>query len=622
MEINLSKLFRMIVSPFVGLVELFERLYFTLMGLFSGKARSRRSSTWKKIVSSRSRRSSTSNVGKNNLTVAQRQLRRVRLLRWFAIACFASVVLGIIGFFGAFAYFSRDLPQPGQVVRRDGFSTKIYDRNGQLLFDVFDDERRTPTSLDQIPESLCQATVAIEDKDFYRHRGFDVMTVLRIPYNYIFRRRVVGGSTLTQQLVKNVLLTNERTASRKFKELVLAIQIERTFSKDQILEMYLNEVPYGGTAWGVVSAADLYFNKPLNELTLCESAFLAGLPQRPSAYSPYAGQVDENGEPLWKIRTTAVLNRMKEENYISAIDHEMALEEMNNLQFKKGTLEIKAPHFVFYVKEELSKMFGEELVERGGLKVTTSLDLEMQEKAQQIVAEEVASVENLHITNGASLVMDPRSGEILAMVGSRDYFSEDQGGQFNVVTSGLRQPGSSIKPVTYLALLRKGYTPASILVDSPTDFRRNLNEKSYTPRNYTGGFMGPVSVRNALGNSLNIPAVKALALVGVEDFLTLASEMGLSSLSPTPENLKRFGFALTLGGGEVRLIELVSAYSSFANGGLKVSPVSILSVEDRTGKILYQHRPVEGKRVISTGEAFLMNDILSDNSARTSAFGA
>lgn len=620
MEINLSKLFRALTSPLLWAFEFFQRIFFGLSGLFSSKARSRRSSTWRKLVAGRS----GSNAKKSNsgLSEAQVQLRKMKILRLVAISIFGLVILGIVGFFGIFAYFSKDLPQPGQIVRRDGFSTKIFDRNGNLLYDLFGDERRTPTSIDQIPEHLRKATVAIEDKDFYKHSGFDVATVLRIPYNFLFRRRVVGGSTLTQQLVKNVLLSNERTATRKFKELVLAIQIERTFTKDEILEMYLNEVPYGGTAWGVVSAAELYFSKGVEELSLLESAFLAGLPQRPSAYSPFSGQVDSEGTPLWQLRTRAVLNGMKREKYISDEEYDQAMADLPNLQFERSNLEIKAPHFVFYVKEKLSEMYGEDMVERGGLKVTTSLDLDLQEKAQQIVTEEVEAVESLHITNGASLMMDPRTGEILAMVGSRDFSDTDRGGQFNVVTSGLRQPGSSIKPVTYLALLRKGYTPASVLVDAPTDFRHNANEKPYTPRNYTGGFAGPVNIRNSLGNSLNIPAVKALALVGVEDFLVLAEDIGLDTLAPTEENLKRFGLALTLGGGEVRLINLVSAYSSFANGGIKVEPVSILQVEDKDGKIIFKHHPVEGKRVMSEGEAFLINNILSDNSARTAAFGA
>jgi 1A family penicillin-binding protein len=621
MEINFSKLFRQLISPVVWLGDFFSRLYITVKGLFSNKGHSRRSSTWKRLVSGRVGRKHISPL--SPASQATLQLRRVKLLRLAAISFLLLVILGIVGFFGAFAYFSRDLPQPGEVMRRDGFSTKIYDRNEQLLFDVFTDERRTPTNLDQIPEALRQATVAIEDKDFYKHQGFDVLTIVRIPYNLLVKRRVVGGSTLTQQLVKNVLLSNERTASRKFKELVLAIQIERTFSKDDILEMYLNEVPYGGTAWGAVSAAELYFNKPVNELSLLESAFLAGLPQRPSAYSPFSGQVDDDGTPLWQLRTRGVLNRMKEDGYITSLQYEQALAELPGLSFERGTLEIKAPHFVFYVKEKLIELYGEEVVERGGLKVITSLDLDIQDKAQQIVSEEVTAVEHLHITNGASLMMDPQTGEILAMVGSRDFFdNESGGGQFNVVTTGLRQPGSSIKPITYLALLKKGYTPASMLVDAPTDFRHNTNEPPYTPRNYTGRFAGPVSVRQALGNSLNVPAVKALSLVGVEDFLTLAEEMGLTSLAPTAENLQRFGLALTLGGGEVRLLDMVTAYSAFANGGKKIEPVAILKVEDRTGRVLFQHHPLEGQQVMTEGEAFLINDILSDNGARTMAFGA
>jgi 1A family penicillin-binding protein len=621
MEINLTKIWQTITSPFVWLFQQLKSLYQAADRWLNGRAHSRRSQAWRDVVLQR-RNSSASLPRNSRLSSAQQQLKRIKILRLIAIGLFVLVILSVVGFFGAFAYFSRDLPQPGQVVRRDGFSTKIYDRNGKLLYDLFDEERRTPVKLDAVPAAMRNATVAIEDKDFYKHRGFDFLTALRIPYNVIARRRLVGGSTLTQQLVKNVLLTNERTISRKFKELVLAIQIERTFSKDQILEMYLNEVPYGGTAWGVASAAELYFNKPVQELSLLESAFLAGLPQRPSIYSPFSGKTDKDGQPLWQIRTRAVLSAMLDQNFISTEEYNQAIEDLPNLEFDKGTLEIRAPHFVFYVKERLTEMYGEGLVEQGGLKVVTTLDLDLQEKAQQIVAEEVEAVEDYHITNGASLIMDPRTGEIIAMVGSRDYFDNENGGQFNVVTDGLRQPGSSIKPVTYLALLRQGYTPASMLVDAPTNFKRNANDRDYTPRNYNGTFQGPVSVRNALGSSLNIPAVKALALVGIEDFLDLAYSMGFESLAPTQENLQRFGLALTLGGGEVRLIDTVSAYSAFANGGTKIDPVAILSVEDRDGKKIYEHRPVSGSQVMSEGEAFLINDILSDNNARLLAFGA
>lgn len=627
MEINLTKIWRTITAPFVWLFKQLLRFYQAADGWLKGKANSRLSGSWKQALMAKVQPGDhdtriKSNQYNSRASQAQKQLRRIKILRLAAIGLFALVVLSVIGFFGAFAYFSRDLPQPGQVVRREGFSTKIYDRNGELLYDLFDEEKRIPVNLDQVPEHMRLATIAIEDKDFYKHQGFDILTVLRIPYNFVARRRVVGGSTLTQQLVKNALLTNERTVSRKFKELVLAIQIERTFEKEEILELYMNEVPYGGTAWGVVSAAELYFDKPVQELTLLESAFLAGLPQRPSIYSPFSGKTDNDGEPFWKLRTRAVLRAMLEQGLIGRDEYDQAIEELPELAFNRGTLEIKAPHFVFYVKERLTEMYGESVVEQGGLSITTTLDLSMQETAQQIVAEEVGAVEQHDISNGASVIMDPQTGEILAMVGSRDFFDNEKGGQFNVVANGLRQPGSAIKPITYLGLLQRGYTPASMLVDAPTNFKRTENERNYTPRNYTGGFMGPVSLRTALGSSLNIPAVKALALLGVEDFLQLAYDMGLETLAPTQANLDRFGLALTLGGGEVYLLDMVAAYSAFANGGTRIEPVAILSVEDRYDSTIYQHRDVPGPRVMSESESFLINHILSDDIARIPAFGA
>ncbi len=615
MEINLSRIFSIITKPLVWLFKLVQEIYLKIKNFLETKsprrARSRRAAS--RLRSKVHRR--------NRLPPAQKKLQYIKWLRLGAIGFFSIALLGVMGFFGLFAYYSQELPEPGQIVRREGFSTKIYDRNGKLLYDLFDEERRVPVELSQMPDYLKQATIAIEDKEFYEHGGFDFLTVVRIPYNIVFRQRLVGGSTLTQQLVKNVLLTNSRTISRKFKELVLAIQIERTFSKDEILEMYLNEAPYGGTAWGVGAASELYFAKDASQLNLIESAFLAGLPQRPSIYSPYSGKTDSSGTPLWQVRTKGVLRRMREDNYITQETYEQSLKDLENLEFEKSAFSIKAPHFVMYVKEVLTDKFGQGLVEQGGLKVTTTLDLELHETAQEIVSEEISEIEDYNITNGASLIMDPRTGEIISMVGSRDYFGEEKGGQFNVVTDGLRQPGSSIKPVTYLALFRKGYNPATMLVDARTDFRRNEDEPPYTPRNYDGAYRGPVSVRNSLGSSLNVPAVKALALVGVEDFLELAYSMGFETLKPTQENLSRFGLALTLGGGEVHLIDTVSAYSSFASQGIKVEPVSILEVKDRDGKLIYQHHQVQGKRIFSKEEAFLINNILSDNNARLMAFG-
>lgn len=593
MEINLSAIWRTITSPI-------RWLFAPVLRMLGLQSRSRRS----------------------RLSQTEQQLRKIKLLRLAAVFGLILVIGGVSAFFALFAWFSRDLPQPGQVVRREGFSTQFFDRDGDVLYDLFTDERREPVSFEEIPLPLKQATIAVEDKDFYRHSGFDVLTIVRIPYNYIFRQRVVGGSTLTQQLVKNVLLTNERTVVRKFKEFVLALQIERTFTKDEILEMYLNEAPYGGPAWGVGAAADTYFDKDVSELTLTESIILAGLPQRPSAYSPLTGRTDADGEPLWKLRSKGVLRRMLEDGYITQPEYDEVLANFETIEFTSGTTDIQAPHFVFYVQDQLEEMFGEDLVERGGLKVTTTLDLELQEQAQQIVAEEIEKVEDLNITNGAAMVVDPDTGEILSMVGSRDYFNSDIGGQFNVAVDGFRQPGSSLKPITYLAMIEKGFTPATMIADTPTQFATNDTDDPYEPKNYDGNFRGPVNIRNSLGSSLNIPAVKALATVGVETFLEQAYNMGLTSLEPTPENMKRFGLAVTLGGAEVTLKDSVVAFSSFANGGRKVEPVSILKVEDLDGRTLFEHRDVQGPRVMSEEGAFLINHILSDNNARLLAFGA
>lgn len=558
---------------------------------------------------------------KSRLSSAEKTVKRVKLLRLLAILSLVAVLFGIAVFFGLFAYFSRDLPQPGQVVRREGFSTVLTDRNDEVLYDLSGDERRVPVEIAVMPEQLKQAVVAIEDKDFYKHRGFDFLTVVRIPYNLVVRQRVVGGSTLTQQLVKNVLLTSERTVTRKFKEFVLALQIERKFTKDEILEMYLNEAPFGGTAWGVGAAAELYFNKNVQDLTLLESAFLAGLPQRPSAYSPFIGRTDVDGQPLWKIRTRSVLNAMLRDGYITDLTYEQALADLDNLEFQRREFDIKAPHFVFYVENQLNELFGDDVLSRGGLKVTTTLDYELHEQAQTIVQEEIEKVVDLNITNGAVVVQDPQTGEVLSMVGSVDYFSEDIDGQFNVAADGLRQPGSSIKPLTYLSLIQQGYTPAFVFADVATIFATNDLEEPYEPKNYDGQFRGAVSLRNSLGSSLNIPAVKALALGGLDNFLQQAYDMGFDTLEPTQENFRRFGLAVTLGGAEVHLIDITTAYSAFANGGRKVEPVTILKVEDLEGRTLYQHKQVEGPRVMEPEEAFLINDILSDDTARQIAFG-
>ncbi|KKS90368.1 MAG: hypothetical protein UW69_C0002G0011 [Microgenomates group bacterium GW2011_GWA2_44_7] len=513
-----------------------------------------------------------------------------------------------------FAYYSKDLPSPDAVVRREGFSTKIFDRNGKLLYDVFKQARRTPVKLEDVPLSLRQATIAIEDKNFYKHQGFDPAGYLRIVYNLVFRRRLTGGSTLTQQLVKNALLTPQRTVVRKIKEFILSVEIEKKFSKVQILQMYLNEAPYGGTAVGIVEAADTYFGKKVSELNLVESAVLAGLPQEPSRLTPFGLY-----PTAYQARTKDVLRRMREDGYITADQEKMAAGQVAQVNFASHSGELKAPHFVFYVKDILNKRYGESVVESRGLSVVTTLDLDLQEKAQAAVSEEIAKVINLKITNGAALVMNPKTGEILSMVGSRRWDDPNYDGKVNVVLS-LRQPGSTIKPVTYVTGFKNGYTPSSMLMDVATTFPGGVNLPDYKPVNYDGKFHGPLSIRTALGSSINVPAVKMLALVGIKDMLSTAYDMGILSLEPTDENLQRLGLSVTLGGGEVRLLDLVSAYSSFANGGFRKDPVAILKVTDRDGRILEEFYPSEGNRVLSPGQAFLINNILSDNDARSITF--
>jgi penicillin-binding protein 1C len=623
MEINLTAIWETVTTPFV-----------TVWSKVTNRPRSRRRLRYQPIQSgfippgqAANSSTTTSTSGsprtKKQLTPAEKRLRMIKVVRILAVLFFASVIVGFIGFFALFAWVAKDLPKPGQVARREGFTSKILDRNGKLLYDLYAEERRDPINIADAPLYLKQATVAVEDKDFYKHAGVDPLTPFRMVYNYVFRNgRIVGGSTLTQQLVKNALLTNERSVSRKFREFILALQIERKYTKDQILELYMNEAPYGGNSVGIGAASQIYFGKPIRDLNLVESAIIAGLPQRPTAYSPHTGKTDTDGTPLWKVRAKGVLRRMNEDGYISNEEHDKAVADLDVVQFAAPKTTILAPHFVFYVRDQLEKEFGETVVAKGGLQITTTLDIDLQQQAQEIVKAEIEKVKTADISNGAVLVMSPKTGEILSMVGSVDYNSTEIDGKFNVVVDGLRQPGSSIKPVTFLAMFRKGFTPATMLADVPTIFQRNDSEKPYEPKNYDGKFRGPVNLRNSLGSSLNITSVKSLAIVGIKDFLQLSYDMGFPTLKPTEENMRRFGLAVTLGGAEVHLIDTVTAYSAFANGGTRVDPVSILKVTDKDGRVLREFKPVQGKRVMSSEEAFLINDILSDNDARLLAFGA
>ncbi len=537
-----------------------------------------------------------------------------KLSRYALIALIGGIVL----IFGIFIWYSRDLPEPGKLIEAQAAnSTRIYDRTDIPLYSVYEDVNRTYVTLDKIPKDLEEATIAIEDKDFYENEGFSITGYVRgLIIDPILRRRVTGGSTITQQLVKNVLLTSERSIPRKVKELVLAIQVDKRYSKDEVLEMYLNDVPYGGTAIGVEAASETYFGKKVNELNLAQSAFLAGLPQSPSTYSPFSGNKHYIG------RSAQVLKNMREEKYITREEEKRALGEIKEFKFtQRDSVSMKAPHFVIYVKQILSSQFGEAAVEAGGLQVKTTLDYELQKKTEDIVREEIDKLKGFRVGNGAAIVADPKTGQILAMVGSKDYFDEKNDGNFNVALAN-RQPGSSLKPVMYAAAFEKGYTPSTMIIDVKTDFPTNDPTKPiYTPVNYDGKFRGPVQLRFALGNSLNIPAVKMLARVGIADVMEKGYEMGLTNWEPTTQNLQNVGLSLVLGGREVSLMSEVTAYSVFANKGERLDPITILEVKDNKGKVLFKHKEKKGQKVISEEIAFIISHILLDNNARSDVFG-
>lgn len=502
------------------------------------------------------------------------------------------------------------LPLPNQISDQDVVSTKIFDREGDLIYEIYSDKKRTPIKLEEIPDRVKQATISIEDKDFYKHPGFSVQGMARAVYKTLFQQKLQGGSTLTQQLVKVTLLTPERTVKRKIREFVLSTVVEVMYSKDQILEMYLNQIPYGSTSYGIEAAADLYFGKKAHDLTLAEAALLAGLTQAPSRYSPYGSNPDAA-----KSRQELVLKRMVEDGYIT---QEEADEAKNQELVYAKPQNIKAPHFALWVKEQLAEKYGEAVVERGGLRVTTTLDLDLQEFAQNAVATEVGKLTKQKVGNGATLVTHPKTGEILALVGSKDYNASDEDGKVNIIFAN-RQPGSSIKPLNYaLALKDEKITAATPFADVATCFSV-FGQQAYCPVNYDGGYHGAVQTRFALGNSYNVPAVRTLALNGLENFIEFARSMGITTF----EDPKNYGLSLTLGGGEVKPADMAVAFGVFANGGIKQPLVSILKVEDWKGKVLEETKPdqLEGDRVLTSEVAFLISHILHDNNARSAAFG-
>lgn len=536
-----------------------------------------------------------------------------------AAAAFIFLIVGLMLFWFA----TTPIPDIGDFeTRRVPQSTKIYDRTGEvLLYDVHGSIRRTTVDLDKISPVIQRAVISIEDPEFYSHNGISPRAILRAIIADIqtldFSQ---GGSTITQQVVKNTILTTEKTITRKIKEWVLAIKLEQTYGKDQILNVYLNETPYGGTIYGIEEASQYFFGKPALDVTLAEAAYLAAIPQAPTYYSPYGNHRD-----ALNLRKNLVLQKMYENGFISEAERDAAKDE--DVDFTQETsVGIKAPHFVFYVQEYLEKKYGSDAVNQEGLRVITTLDYELQKEAETVVRDFAPSNEaNFNASNSAVVAIDPSTGHILTMIGSRDYFDEEIDGKYNVAIAE-RQPGSSFKPFVYAASFENGYTPETVLFNLKTQFTTNCspdflqmggpNGNCYSPDNYDGKFTGPVSLRDALAQSMNVPAVKLLYLVGINTAITTAERMGITTLNSAAQ----YGLTLVLGGGEVRLLDMVSAYGGFATDGMRHESTPILEVYDSNNRLLEKYED-RSTRVLSEQTARQVSDILSDNVARTPAYG-
>ncbi len=539
------------------------------------------------------------------------------IIKWLIGVLIIAVISGSLGVALLFAWVSRDLPEPGKLLNRVlPETTKIYDRSGEvLLYEIYGEQKRDLIKLNELPGYTIQAFIALEDKNFFQHKGLSIKHIIKAGFFYtlnkigLYNGLVPGGSTLTQQFVKNAILTREKTIMRKIKEWILAYQIEKKFSKNQILEFYFNEIPFGSTAYGIESAAQTYFGKSARDLTLGESAILAAMIQRPTYYSPFGSHVDD----LFR-RQKFVLDEMVKMGFISEKEAEAAKQE--KIEFKNSIGDIKAPHFVFYVKELLTEKYGERLVEEGGLKVYTTLDMTKQTAAEEAIANQAEINEEKWGANNAALVaIDPKTGEILAMVGSKDFFNKDIDGQVNVALRP-RQPGSSFKPIVYTAAWEKGYYPETLVFDVITKFKTDTG-KDYEPRNYDNKEYGPISLRKSLQGSLNIPAVKVIYLTGIDRVLDLADKLGYTTL----KDRSRFGLSLVLGGGEVTLLEHTAAFGVLAREGLKQPTVAILRVEDSRGKILEEFKPKKGEQILPSEVVRITNDVLSDDEARSYVFG-
>jgi 1A family penicillin-binding protein len=565
-----------------------------------------------------------------NLATLRRKQRSIgvqlaRAFFAFALLTFvlslAAIILGITGYL----LIVRDIPDPGQLAAAQSTfaSTKIFDRKGNLIVELTDPTdptagRRTRVPLSQISPYAIQATIATEDPNFYRYAqgvGFDPIAIVRALYYVVTEREVVsGGSTITQQVARNLLLTpaerSSRTLQRKIREIVLANELTRRYTRDEILEIYLNDNYYGNQAYGIEAAAQLYFGKPARELNLAEAAMLAGIPQSPVLWDPVTNKAGV------LRRQNDVLRLMVKAGYIKPEQIYDAQREIERRTFTATLPNVSAiaPHFMQFVKQQLDAEYGAKGLYRDGLRVHTTLDPEIQAIAESAIRQQIAQLREKSVTNGAAVVIEPKTGEILAMVGSADFNDPAIDGQVNVAIM-LRQPGSAVKPFTYLAALERGWTPATLYWDRPITFTNEYGQV-YAPRNYDGKFHGPMLMREALARSMNIPAVETLNFVGVPGFLEMAQRVGLN-FPPNPA----YGLAITLGGAEARLLDLTAAYAVLANGGMRLLPTAVARVESADGRLLRNYRQAQGQQVVRPEHAWLITSMLSDNAARAKTFG-
>lgn len=546
-------------------------------------------------------------VGQKASLVKHKRFRRgaISLMSLGAIGglAFAGIVAA-----STLSTYSADLANPATLMNRNRVGTTILDRNGEVLYRAEGADNRVPVEFSDVPKDFIKATLAAEDPDFYNHNGISVRGTLRALWRDISHgEKVEGGSTLSQQLIKNTLLTPKKSFTRKYQEAVLAVMLERQYDKNEILELYVNEVFYGQGARGAERAAQTYFHKSLSRLTLGEKAMLAGLPLGPSRFDP-------NFDPDAAIeRRDFVLHRMEELGYISEKQEQAAKSE--ELRAYAQEIEINAPHFVFYVLEQLRDRYGDEAVSTGGLTVHTTLDLKKQRIAEEEVRNQISRISWQHVSNGGLVALDPRSGDIIAMVGSVD-FNNRQFGKVNVTLSRL-QPGSSFKPFAYAAAFKEGYNGATKVDDRPMRVPDGSGE-IYEPENYDNKFRGPVLLRRALANSLNIPAIKVIQHAGVDDTLETAEDMGISFMGKR----NRFGLSLALGSAEIKPLELAEGYATFANLGKRVHANAISKVEDRYGDDITKPNEQTANQALDPRIAYMIINILSDNQARQEIFGS